>query len=77
MEENKHSSLSPADLSVLRVFKTYLMTPGKMLCFNSQDQEAYQLPLAHLTSLRMISPEQMKGGYSLTQMGYAAMRDGQ
>ena len=75
IEDEKGSTLSSADVSVLRVFATYLMTPGKMLCFNIQEQILYEQPLTHLTRLRMISPEQMKGAYSLTQLGYTAMRD--
>jgi len=69
-------SLSSAEYAVLSVFRTYLMTPGKMLCFTS-NLEAFHAPLAQLTGKGLLVAERFRGGYSLTERGYTAMQDAQ
>jgi hypothetical protein len=71
------SSLSVAEQSVLGVFRKYLMLPGKMLCLTSVDVETFKLPLAQLIKDGLLVSEKYQGGYSLTEVGFVAMRDGQ
>lgn len=66
---------SPAELLVLGIFRKFLMTPGKMLCFRSSELESYHLPLANLTDKGMLVVEKSHGGYSLTMDGFHAMKD--
>lgn len=75
--DDAQSSLSSAEHSVLSVFRKYLMTPGKMLCIGKPDLETFSLPLAQLTSKGMLVADRFQGGYSLTESGFAAMKDGQ
>ena len=67
--------LSEHERSVLRVFRRYLMTPGRMLCFSRPDIETFKVALARLTSDRFLLAEKFPGGFSLTEIGYAAMKD--
>ena len=67
--------LSENERTVLRVFRRYLMTPGRMLCFSRPDMETYKVPLARLISDRFLFAEKFPGGFSLTEIGYAAMKD--
>lgn len=76
-EGQSPSLLTPAEHSVLNVFRKFLMTPGKMLCFGSSDLEAFKMPLAELTSKGLLVEEKPRGGYSLTRTGFAAMKDGE
>ena len=71
------SSLSVAEQSVLGIFQKYLMLPGKMLCLTRVDVETFKLPLAQLIKDGLLVSEQYQGGYSLTQVGFVAMWDGQ
>ncbi len=68
--------LSPAEHSVLSVFRKYLMTPGNMLCLSGSDLEAYRVPLVKLTNKGLLVAEKSRGGYSLTESGFAAMKNG-
>ena len=72
--EESSSPLSPAEHAVLSVFRKYLMIPGKMLCFNNADLESFARPLAELTSKQLLVVERFRGGYSLTESGFAAMQ---
>jgi hypothetical protein len=77
-ETNGSSSLlSSGENSVLGVFRKYQMTPGKMLCFANPDLETFNTPLAELTDKGMLVEEKAHGGYSLTETGFAAMKDGE
>lgn len=69
-------TLSCEEVAVLGVFRTYLMSPGKMLCFSHQELKAFQEPLAQLTEKGLLIAEGFPGGYSLTECGFAAMKDG-
>lgn len=71
---DSQSELSEPERSVLRVFRRYLMTPGRMLCFSRPDMETYKVPLARLIHGRLLFAEKFPGGYSLTETGYAAMK---
>ena len=70
------SSLSLAERDVLSVFRKFLMTPGKMLCFASSDLETFSAPLAQLTDKGLLVAQNSQGGYSLTESGFAAMKNG-
>jgi hypothetical protein len=70
------SMLSEEEHSVLSLFRKYLMSPGKMLCLSGKDLEANTEPLDQLTSKGLLVNERFPGGYSLTEAGYAAMKDG-
>jgi hypothetical protein len=67
--------LSHPEHAVLRLFRRYLMTPGKMLCLSTADLEAFHAPLAQLTDRGLLVAETFRGGYSLTETGFAAMRE--
>jgi hypothetical protein len=69
-------SLSDGEHSVLSIFRMYLMTPGKMLCFSGPDLDTHKVPLAELTNKGMLVVESFDGGYSLTDTGFAAMKNG-
>ena len=69
--------LSRGEYAVLDVFREFLMTPGKMLCFDSSDLETYYESLTQLTTKGLLVAEKRRGGYSLTNAGFAAMENGQ
>ena len=70
---------SQSALRVLDHFRKYLMTPGHMLCFSSQDVAGLQEGLDELLRRQMVVAESRRSAYCLTRAGYAAMkhRDGQ
>lgn len=72
--ESSQSALSSGERAVLDVFRKYLMTPGKMLCFGTSDQDTLEEPLAQLTRKGLLVSERFQGGYSLTEPGFAAMK---
>ena len=67
--------LSVEEHSVLIHFREYLMTPGKMLCISGSDLENFNTPLAQLSDKGLLVAESFRGGYSLTEAGFAAMQD--
>ncbi len=67
--------LSKAELRVLSTFRTYLMAPGRMLCFSGPDLERDRPALELLSSKKLLEKERFKGGYSLTKAGFAAMKE--
>ena len=69
-------TLSSNEIAVLDVFRRYLMSPGKMLCFSNPQLECFEEPLAQLTGRGLLIQEGFPGGYSLTEQGFAAMKDG-
>ncbi len=75
--DNSQSLLFRAERSVLSVFRKYLMTPGKMLCISGSDLKDFNVPLARLSDKGLLVAESFQGGYSLTEAGFAAMKDGQ
>lgn len=66
--------LSPDEETVLGVFRKFLMSPGRMLCFGTADMQTYRTPLAGLTDKGLLVAEKFRGGYSLTTSGFAAMQ---
>jgi hypothetical protein len=74
--QESEAAWSSAEHLVLGIFRKYLMTPGKMLCFSNSDLEAFHLPLSNLTNKGMLVVEKSHGGYSLTDDGFSAMKDG-
>ena len=74
--DESQPSLSPEERSILNVFRNYLMTPGKMLCLPGPKLEASRKPLAELTDKGLLVAESFRGGYSLTEDGFAAMKEG-
>jgi len=51
------------------------MNPDKMLCFSGPNLKQNEVPLEILTEKKLLVKDQFKGGYSLTQTGFAAMND--
>ena len=70
-----NSMLTTSEQRVLQTFHQYLMTPGKMLCFSGPNLERYAADLNRLTDKKLLVREKFKGGYSLTNGGFAAMKD--
>lgn len=66
--------MTPSELSVLSVFRMYQVSAGRMLCFGGDDLEKFNRPLADLTKRGLLTAERFRGGYSLTDAGYAAMK---
>ena len=66
--------LSEPEQRVLRAFRQFLMTPGQMLCFSGSSLSKHQNALHRLTEKRLLVKERFKGGYSLTDTGFALMR---
>lgn len=69
----REQRLSQGELSVLLMFRKYLMTPGKMLCLSVNDLASMKKSLDTLITAGLLVPEDFKGGYSLTRSGYEAM----
>lgn len=67
--------LSKHEQRVFRTFRTYLMTPGKMLCFSGPDLLRDKSTLDMMTEKKFLVKEKFAGGYSLTPTGFAAMKD--
>lgn len=51
------------------------MNPGQMLCFSGPNLKQNKATLDTLTNKELLAKEKFKGGYSLTQTGFAAMKD--
>ena len=66
--------LSASEKSVLRTFREYMVSPGKMLCFFGPNLEKYKSALQKLTERDFLVKEQFKGAYSLTDAGFEAMK---
>ncbi|MCA9132606.1 MAG: hypothetical protein KDA45_05615 [Planctomycetales bacterium] len=67
--------LSDGEISILAVFRKYLMTPGRMLCLNNTDIGTMKRSLDKLTAAGLLIPEDFKGSYSLTRSGFKAMNE--
>ena len=72
--DSLETSLSAKETAVLEIFRRYLMTPGKMLCFAGSDLVTYDTALSRLLDKGLIDGEKFRGGYSLTEEGFAAMK---
>ena len=67
--------LSIAEQRVLRTFRQYLMTRGRMLCFSGPNLQRDTATLQLLTEKKLLVKEKFEGGYSLTLAGFTAMKD--
>ncbi len=67
--------MSPTEQRVLGIFRQFLMTPGQMLCFNSQQLQSYRVAIEKLIQNDLLLKASYKGGYSLTKAGYEMMKD--
>lgn len=67
--------LTTSEERVLKVFGQYLMKPGLMLCFSGPDYKRDKDTLDRLAEKKILVKERFAGGYSLTKMGYAAMKE--
>ncbi len=67
--------LSSSEQRVIRTFRQYLMTPGRMLCFSGPNLERDMATLKLLTEKKLLVKEKFAGGYSLTREGFATMKD--
>ena len=71
----KQILLTTSEQRVLRHFRKFLITPGEMLCFSGPSLEQDTVTLDLMSDKNLLSKEKFKGGYSLTQAGFAAMQD--
>jgi len=67
--------LSTAEQRVLGTFRKFLIAPGEMLCFSGPSLENDSPTLESMSKKDLLNKEKFKGGYSLTQAGYAAMNE--
>ena len=65
---------SQLEVSVLRRFRQFLMTPGQMLCFYGPDLDKFKAALQAMTKKQLLVKERLKGAYSLTPAGFEAMK---
>ncbi len=66
--------LSKKERNLLRIFRQFLMTPGKMLCLNAPQIKTYRTALNTLIEKDLLVKEKFKGGYSLTHDGFTVMK---
>ena len=66
--------LTEPEQRVLRTFRQFLMTPSRMLCFSGPDLERNRTGLKRLTDRDYLVVESFRGGYSLTNEGFEAMK---
>jgi len=59
----------------MRTFRKFLIAPGEMLCFSGPNLEQDTVTLEQLSDKNFLNKEKFKGGYSLTEAGFAAMKD--
>ena len=67
--------LSTSERNVLKVFRQFMVSRGKMLCFYGPQLEKFRTPLRNLTERELLVQERFRGGYSLTRAGFAAMKE--
>jgi hypothetical protein len=61
--------------AALAVFRTYMVEPGQMLCFNGDTLLEHRDSLQQLTAQGLLTKDEFKDGYSLTRAGFAAMQE--
>ena len=67
--------MNATERRVLRTFREFLMTPGQMLCFSGPAFAKHKATLKRMSERDLLSKEKYKGGYSLTDAGFAAMKE--
>lgn len=73
--QRERTLLSTAEKKVLRTFREYQVTPGQMLCFSGPNFDQCEAALELMSDKQLLVKEQFRGGYSLTQAGFSAVRD--
>jgi hypothetical protein len=68
------SNITPAERRVLAIFRQFLMTPGRMLCFCGNELDTWGGTLAEMSSKGFLVAERFHGAFSLTKAGFARMR---
>ena len=66
--------LSPDEVDVLETFAKFLMPPDQMLCLSNSDIPATKRALEQLIGRGLLTPNDFKGGYSLTVDGFNVMQ---
>ncbi|TWT34361.1 hypothetical protein [Blastopirellula retiformator] len=66
--------MSQSEQSVLKTFRKFYMSPGKMLCFTSVELDAKKSAFDSLVDKRYLMREKFAGAYSLTSRGYRRMQ---
>ena len=61
--------------SALAVFHKYLVEPGQMLCFHGPSFDEHRDSLQRLTAEGLVTKDKFEGGYTLTQAGFASIRE--
>ena len=74
VEPEEAALFSDEEIRVFAFFRRYLMSPGQMLCFSSQDLESLKKGFEKLVARDMLVPEGSRGGYYLTAEGFEAMK---
>ena len=67
--------MSKSELRVLQIFRTFLMTSGQMLCLQPPQLQTYRVAIGKLVDKDFLVKATFKGGYCLTDAGYAAMKN--
>lgn len=67
--------LTASERRVLDIFRQFLSAPGEMVCFNGPQLASHNSALRQLSEKGFLATERFKGGYSLTPVGYAAMKE--
>jgi hypothetical protein len=66
--------LTASELAALGVFGDFHIAAGEMFCFTGPALEKHQASLDQLVVKDMLVKEQFTSGYSMTPLGYRAMR---
>lgn len=66
---------SEPERRILRTFQQFLMTPDRMLCFSGATLKQNKAALEGLIHKELLVEERFRGAYSLTEAGFAAMKD--
>ena len=66
--------LNPDEIDVLETFAKFLMPPDQMLCLSNSDIPSTKRALEQLIGRGLLTPNDFKGGYSLTIDGFNAMQ---
>jgi hypothetical protein len=67
-------ALTAPERAALKVFSEFHVAAGKMFCFHGPTLEKHKRSLALLVEKDLLVKEHFASGYSLTPIGYRAMR---
>jgi predicted transcriptional regulator len=68
--------LSTSEQAVLDVFREFRVSTGEMLCFQTLIIDKHRASLKQMIEKGLLVKENHKGSYSLTDAGFAAMKNG-